>query len=188
MTPTDAYLQRVARGLSGMDPRLREDVLRELRSHLADAAVAEGESAALSAAEAPESVAARYRELYGYGAAYQAAFTTVAAFLAVLTVPVFVYAISVPASLIASLFLLVVLAAYLMIVAVRAGSRAGAVAGVAACLARIATVFLLDAPAAQVVADANGWITFLAVSVGLIALGYLPGRAREKWRAGDVSM
>ena len=117
MTPTGAYLQRVARGLSGMDPRLREDVLRELRSHLADAAVAGGESAALAAAEAPESVAARYRELYGYGAAYQAAFTTVAAFLAVLTVPVFVYAVSVPASLIASLFLLVVLAAYLMIVA-----------------------------------------------------------------------
>ena len=38
MTAADEYLARVSRGLAGMDRRVRADVLRELRSHLADAA------------------------------------------------------------------------------------------------------------------------------------------------------
>ena len=188
MSAGDAYVERVSRKLAGMDRRVREDVLRELRSHVADAVATDGQSA-IASMEAPEAVATRYRDLYGYGVAYRALFVALAATLAVLTVPVLLYAgVGVLAALTASLVALLVLVAYLMFVAVRAGSRTGAVAGLAAFAVRVAAVLALEAPALQVVRDPMGWATFLAVSVGLVAIGFLPGRAKERWRPREVTL
>ena len=42
MTPPDAYLEQVRRAMSGMEPGVRDDILRELRSHIAESTAANG--------------------------------------------------------------------------------------------------------------------------------------------------
>jgi len=189
MTPIDDYLDRVSRGLTGMEPAVRRDILRELRSHLADAAAEADEARAVSAAEPPKQVAARYKQLYGYGTAYRSIFVAIAAALAVPTLPLLVYTEVLPrtASLVAVGFL-VLLVAYLIGVAVRAGSRIGLVAGVAACLSRFISLATLSAAAGAVVPDASGWILFTASSLLLIVIGFVPGAAKEKWQPRDVGL
>ena len=65
MISIDAYLTEVHRGLGGMDPGVRKDILLELKSHLTDSVGANGGNvvAAIQALGDPESVARRYREL-----------------------------------------------------------------------------------------------------------------------------
>lgn len=188
MTPMDEYLARVARGLAGMDPRIREDILKEFRSHVADATREEGDGG-IRAMEAPEAVAARYKAMYGYGSTYRAILAAVAAVLAVPTLPIFLYAgVGSTVTFALTLAFLAVLVAYLMVVAVKAGSAAGLGAGLSACLARFASLAVFSATAEAVVPDVNAGVLFVAVSALLVLLGFLPGRAREKWRPKDVTM
>jgi len=42
MTPPDEYLEQVRRAMSGMEPRVRDDILLELRSHIAESTAANG--------------------------------------------------------------------------------------------------------------------------------------------------
>ena len=184
----DEYLRRVARGMAGMDRGVRDDVLRELKSHLADAARERGEAQALASAESPETVAARYKEMYGYGRTYVAVFAAIAAALAVPTLPLLLYGGSGLLAFAATLVFLSLLVAYLMAVAVKAGSTAGLVAGLAACVSRFASLAVLLAVGSAEVRDASGWVLFTVVSVLLIAIGFLPGRAKEKWRRRDVGL
>ena len=189
MTPIEDYLRRVSRGLAGMDRRVREDILRELRSHLADASGEQGDAGAVAAAEAPEAVAARYKELYGYGRPCQAIFVAVAAALAVPTLPILLLADQPTgtSSLVAAGFL-VALIAYLMVAALKGGSRVGLAAGLAAAASRFASLAALGAVAGAVVPDATGWLLFTASSLILILIGFVPGAAREKWRPPDVTL
>jgi len=184
----DEYLRRVARGMAGMDRRVRDDALRELGSHLADAAREQGEAQALASAEPPEAVAARYKEMYGYGRTYVAVFAAIAAALAVPTLPLLLYGGEGVLAFAATLVFLFVLVAWLMAVAVKAGSTAGLVAGAAACASRFASLAVLLAAGSAEVRDANGWVLFTVVSVLLVAIGFLPGRAKEKWRRRDVGL
>lgn len=187
MSAMDAYLKAVAGAMRGVDRQIREDVLRELKAHLADAVADGGESAVVANLEAPRVIARRYTDLYGYGAPFRAMFVLIAAGLAVLTVPLF--GLAEPAASGASFVLLVSLVAYLMFAAMRGGSSVGLLAGLAACFARILTL-----AAAQIateiapVTDARGWTLFVAVSALLVVLGYVPGRAKEKWTKRDASI
>jgi len=81
-----------------------------------------------------------------------------------------------------------ILVAYLMWVAVAAGSTAGLRAGIAACATRFGALAALGAVAGAVVEGAGGWVLFTATSLLLILLGWLPGRAREKWGRREVSL
>src|SRR3989454_10573640 len=140
MTPTDGYLEQVRRAMSGMEPRVRDDILRELRSHIAESTAANGGNvnASLAAIGSPEEVGRHYRELYGYGRPYKILFAAIASFLAFLSVPVlaagaeslFPYALSI--------VFLVIAAAWILWVSVAAGSRAGILAGFAAMVSRFA--------------------------------------------------
>lgn len=190
MTDADAYLAAVSRKLTGMDRAVRADILRELRSHLADAAAEAGsEGAALASLEPPHTVAARYKAIYGYGRAYTAMFVTIAFVLAVPTLPLLMYAeVDVNVAFSATLLALALLVAYLMAVAVKAGASVGLAAGVAACASRFVSLAVFGATAGAVVPDANAWLLFIAVSLLLIPIGNVPGRAREKWRTKDVTM
>ncbi|HYS71011.1 MAG TPA: hypothetical protein VEM95_01170 [Thermoplasmata archaeon] len=189
MTPIDAYMARVSRGLAGMAAGVREDILGELRSHLADAAREGNEAQAVAAAENPEAVAARYKELYGYGSAYRAVFVGLAAVLAVPTLPLLLYAGTGNAiAFSTTLAFLGVLVAYLMAVAVKAGARAGLAAGLAACLSRFASVAVLSVVAGAILPDAAAWASFLAVSAMLIVIGFVPGRAKERWRPKEPTL
>src|SRR3989442_219253 len=42
MTPPEEYLEQVRRAMSGMEPRVRDDILLELRSHIAESTAANG--------------------------------------------------------------------------------------------------------------------------------------------------
>src|SRR2546427_6133590 len=42
MTPPDEYLEQVRRAMSGMEPGVRDDILRELRGHIAESTAANG--------------------------------------------------------------------------------------------------------------------------------------------------
>ncbi len=188
MTAADAYLDRVDRGLAGMDPRLREDILKELRAHVADA-TQEGGDGAVATMEPPAAVAARYKAMYGYGAPYRAIFVLAAALLAVPTLPVLLYAGTGSTVAFGVTFVFLgLLVAYLMLVAVKAGSTVGLFAGFAACLARFASLAVFSATAGAVVPDANAALLFIGVSLLLVLLGFLPGRAKERWTPKDVTL
>lgn len=183
MTSVDAYIADVRRHMTGMDRRVREDILRELRTHLVESTAANGGNVgtALAHMGSPAHVGREYRNLYGYGLGFKVLFIGVAALLAIPTVPVlgvteeliFPYAFSVP--------LLVALAGWLVWTGVRAGARVGLAAGLAACASRLVAfgVLLGLVPAATV--GAGGLILFLATSGILILLGWLPGTARRAW-------
>jgi len=187
MSPTETYLKGVQSAMRGLDRRIREDVLRELKAHLADAVADGGESAVVANLEAPQAIARRYKVLYGYGRSFQSMFVIFAAVLGLLTIPIF--SLLEPLASLVPLLALGALVTYLILAAMDAGSSVGLFAGVAACLVRIGTL-----AAAQIateiapVTDARGWALFLGVSLLLVVLGYVPGRAREKWTKRDVSM
>ncbi len=187
MSETDDYLKAVASAMRGVDRRIREDVLLELKAHLADAMADGGAATVVANLEAPHAIARRYKDLYGYGRPYQALFVLVGVGLALLTVPIL--GLAEPAASLVTVLALGALAGFLLLAAMDAGSKVGLLAGLAACTARIATL-----AAAQIateiapVTDARGWTLFLAVSALLVVLGYVPGRAKERWTKRDVSM
>ncbi len=187
MTPLDAYLADVRRSMVGMDPHVREDILRELGSHLAESSAANGGSAAVAITEMgpPEQVGRGYREIYGYGLGFRSLFAAVAAVLAVLTAPVLTGSLEaatgtaffVPNLL--AIPTLVILIGWLLWVSVRAGSSAGLLAGLAAGIARVIMVLALLATGAVVTADG---IAALGISsTMLVLLGWLPGTAKKVW-------
>ena len=188
MSAVEEYLHRVSRGMAGMDPRIREDVLRELRSHLSDAAAESDEARAVAAAELPAIVAGRYKAMYGYGPLVRSGLAGLAGVLAVFTLPLGLYAGIGTLSFTLAIVTLIALVAYLMAVAVKAGSGTGLAAGATAGVVRIASLAVFQSIAGAVVPDASGLGLFVAVSAVLVLIGFVPGRAREVWRPPDVSM
>src|SRR3989449_1588060 len=84
MTPPDEYLERVRRAMSGMEPRVRDDILLELRSHIAESTAANGGklNASLAAAGSARQGGRHYPELYGYARSYKIFFSPIAVFVA----------------------------------------------------------------------------------------------------------
>jgi uncharacterized membrane protein len=179
----DAYLDRVRRRMVGLDAAVREDVIRELRSHLLDAAREAGGdwASVLPRAEAPEAIARRYRDLYGYGRTYQLLLVSGAFLLGLLTLPLVPIGGSFTLAFLLSVLLLAALVAYLFWTSVAAGEVVGLLAGVAAGAGRlvVAGLAMLTGTAAFL---EGGMVLFLFVSALLVVLGYLPGTAKRKWR------
>ena len=92
MTAPDEYLAQVRRAMMGMDSSVREDILRELKSHLAESMAANGgnASASLASLGPPRQVGRHYRELYGYGRPYRMLLAVVAFLIAIPSVPVLI--------------------------------------------------------------------------------------------------
>jgi hypothetical protein len=191
MNPTnsaDEYLNQVRGAMRGMEPRVREDILRELRSHLAEAASANGGDLgrAIASMGSPVHVGREYRALYGYGRTYQILFVLVAAVLSALTVPVLQGASSssgiqsyVPN--LASFPFLVLVVLWLLWVSVAAGSRAGLYAGLGAFAGRVALAAVLALAPSGGVVTANGVTLLILSSALLVVLGLLPGTAKKAW-------
>ena len=183
MTSVDEYVSEVRRGTRGMDRGAREDILRELRSHITEAVAANGGDvpAALAGLGNARTVAKGYVDLYGFGRGYRALFVAIAALIAAPTVPVLQvteealapYGLSVP--------FLVALVAWLLWVSVRAGSRVGLYAGTAACVGRLAAFGLAGLLQAGGTTVPGGLALFVATSAVLVLLGWLPGSARKAW-------
>src|SRR3989475_7172835 len=185
MTRPDEYLEQVRRAMSGMEPRVRDDILLELRSHITESTAANGGNvnASLAAVGSAEEVGRHYRELYGYGRSYKILFAAIAFFLAFPSVPVlavgteslFPYALSV--------LFLVIAAVWILWVSVAAGSRAGILAGSAAMVSRFAAFGIAAVTLAGAETTATGLGFLIAVSVMLVVLGWIPGTAKKAWSA-----
>jgi hypothetical protein len=182
------YLTQVRHAMAGMDPRVREDILRELRSHIAESAAANGGDVhrAVEAMGPAVRVGREYRSVYGYGRTSKIVFVLVAAFLAALTLPVLQGATSssgnpyyIPNVISFPFLVLVIL--WLLWVSVQAGSRAGAIAGIGAFAARVAAALVLILAPSGGIVTLDGFVIFLLSSVLLVPLGWLPGTAKKAW-------
>jgi len=187
----DAYLGEVRRHLAGMDPGVQRDVLRELRSHLADSVATNGgnEGAAIAGLGDAVAVAGRYRELYGFGAAYRTLFAAVAGVLGFFTVPVlFAGDVGMFPFLLSAVFLALGFL-WLIWISVNAGNRAGLVAGVVALLARIGGfVVAYGTNQASAFVTVDGLALFLVVSALLVLVGWVPGKAKQAWRRPTMEL
>ncbi len=183
MTPPDEFLDRVRRAMAGMEPAVRDDILRELGSHISESIAANGGDVPTSLARlgSPEDVGRRYRELYGYGRVYKALFAVIAFVVAVPSIPVLASNEQTAFPYGFSIAFLVAAAGWVLWVSVIAGSRAGLIAGLATFVGRI--VAFAFAALTQVGAEitAGGLIVFIVVSAALVVLGWIPGTAKKAW-------
>ncbi len=185
MMPVDAYLNQVRRRLAGMDPAVQGDILRELRSHLAESAEAGGGGVdeALRGLGEPATVARRYKELYGYGVPFRLLFTALAGVLAVFTIPALFTTEEATFPFGMSVLVLIAEVALLIWFSAVAGNRAGTVAGVAGCAGRlVAFGGAFAANRAGSLVTAEGLALFVLVSLLLVVIGYMPGQAKRVWR------
>ncbi|TLZ42129.1 MAG: hypothetical protein E6K19_08425, partial [Methanobacteriota archaeon] len=154
MTTADAYLADVRRAMAGMSTAVREDILRELRGHLAESAAANGGNvdASVAALGPAKEVGRRYRDLYGYGTGYTVLFAAISFLLAVPSIPVLVVGAESLFPFVLSIPFVIGAAAWILWVSVRAGTRAGVVSGVAGMTGRLAAfgVVALTQPGADV--------------------------------------
>src|SRR2546425_2164226 len=183
MTPSEDYVGRVRRAMAGMEPAVRDDILRELRSHIAESTAANGGNvgSSLTALGTPEEVGRRYRELYGYGRGFKSLFAVMPVLLAFASLP----ALSVgseslfPFAL--SLVFLVIAAALVLWVSVAAGSRAGLLAGLRGMGSRFVAFGIAAGTLAGAQTSASGLVLLVVVSLALIVIGWIPGTAKKAW-------
>lgn len=180
----DEYLSRVRRSMAGMEPSVRNDILRELGGHIRESAAADGGSVndALARLGPPEEVGRGYRELYGYGRLAKLGFIVVGIVLAVFTVPVLGVTEEALAPYGLSIVFLIVLVAWLLGVSVIAGSRVGLFTGAAAAAARVLALAFVALTQTTPASVPGGLALFIVVSGILPVLGWLPGTARKAWR------
>ena len=185
MISIEGYLTEIRRGLAGMDPRVRLDIMQELRSHLTDSVAANGGNvgAAVAGLGDPTPVARRYRELYGYGPMYRALFAAIAGVLGVFTVPVLFAGDETIFPFFLSAIFLAIVFAFLVWTSLVAGNRAGLVAGAVGLGGRLAGfAAALEANRGASLVTSEGLALFGLVSVLLVVVAWIPGRAKEVWR------
>jgi hypothetical protein len=185
MNGEEAYLRDVSSRLTGMDSRVKSDVIMELKAHIADLVRANGGNiqAAMMNLEPPADVAKRYKQLYGYGTPFKVLFILTAAALAVPTLPVLqIRGEEVMIPVLISLIFLSILVVLLFFVAVKAGRRVGLLAGLIACFTRLGVFGLLIlAGGEDIVLQGGGVGLLVVVSFLLIFVGFIPGEAKARW-------
>ncbi len=183
MTGVDEYLAAVRGSMTGMDPRVRDDILKELRSHLAETYAANGGDAphAVASFGAPAELGREYRRVYGYGTTFKLLFIAAAAVLAVVSAPFLSVGADGAVPNAFSLLGLLALVGWLLAVSVLAGSRVGLYAGLAALVVRfgVAVALAIAYPGASL--EVAGGITLVLANVLLVFLGWLPGTAKKAW-------
>ena len=182
------YLGRVRRSLGGMDRSVRDDIVRELGANLGDAVRANGgnEAAAIASMGSPEDVARRYKDVYGYGRGYKVTFVAVAAVLGLFTLPVLAPSADLTTVSLAPTLILGILIAFLLWVSVEAVAFVGLVAGLGAAAARM-TGFAILLIGGQTFTWA-GLALLIIVSTLLVAIGWLPGKAKRSWKTSGASL
>src|SRR3989454_3081127 len=183
VTADDEYLGQVRRAMMGMSRPVRDDILRELRGHIAESTAANGGNvhASLGALGSPQEVGRHYREIYGYGTVYKAIFAAIALLLGIPSVPVLLVGTETVFPFNLSLVFVIAAAAWILWAGVAAGTQAGILAGLAGMFGRLLAfgVVALSEPGAF---TSSGGISLLvAVSLLLVLLGWIPGTAKEAW-------
>ncbi|MEE9116072.1 MAG: hypothetical protein V3U09_04165 [Thermoplasmata archaeon] len=185
MSTTDAYISSVSRHLRGMDSKVKSDILNELRAHITDMASEPEMNAekAISRMESPKQMAKMYKDLYGYGFAYKAVFAVLAVLISIPSLPIFlpVFDIAEDPTWISIVFFGAA-TFYLIGVSVVAGKHVGLYTGVIASITRfviLGLMFVFYSEAA--LGGTIGILSFAISSLLLIAIGYLPGEAKQRW-------
>ena len=185
MNGEEAYLKDVSSRLTGMDSRVKSDVIMELKAHIADLIRANSGniSAVMMNLEPPADVAKRYKQLYGYGTPFKVLFILIAAALAVLTLPVLqIRGAEVMIPVLISLIFLSLLVVLLFLVALKAGRSVGLLSGLVACFTRLGVFGLLIlAGGEDIILQGGGVGLLVVVSFLLILVGFIPGEAKARW-------
>ncbi len=190
MTEIDDYLARVRSSMFGMEPRVREDILRELASHASESAAAHGNDAraALATLGDPAQTGKEYRKVYGFSGLFVLLFAAVAFLLAIPSSPILQVTQEFPIPNLLALPCLIALVAWLLWVSVVAGSRAGLLAGIAAFLGRTVLEVVLVASPPNPAPTASGLALFLVAGVLLVLIGWLPGTAKKVWSKSGADL
>ncbi len=188
MRDLDAYLGRLRRQLFGFPTGVRENILREIESHVLDTAteIGGGTDAAVAQVVAelqpPRVVARNHRDVYGYSFEFRALFIFLAGLLGILSLP---RNPILPGSELVGPVVLAFLVVYLILVSLSAGKTVGVYSGGVAAVLRLVSFILIFAavsgealPFTDQILEFAG---FVLASVLLILVGYLPGRGKEKW-------
>jgi len=185
MTADDEYLGQVRRAMIGMARPVRDDIVRELRGHIAESAAANGGNvrASLEALGSPRDVGRHYREIYGYRTAYKAVFAAIAFILAIPSIPVLVIGTETVFPFNVSIVFVVAAATWILWVGVAAGTQAGIVAGLAGLVGRLTAFGAVALRESGAITSAGGLGLLVAVSVLFVVLGWIPGTAKKAWSA-----
>jgi len=190
VTDADDYLARVRASMWGMEPQVRDDILRELASHVTEAAAAHGNEprAALAEMGDPTETGREYRRVYGYGRVFVLLFAAIAFVVALPSAPILEITEEFPVPNLLAVPCLVLLVAWVLWVSVAAGSRAGLLAGTAAFLGRLTIEVALLAAPPNPTPTATGLALFLVVGLLLVLLGWLPGTAKKAWSKPSANL
>ncbi len=188
--PVDEYLAAVRGAMRGMEPRVRDDILRELASHVSESAAAHGGDvrSALADLGPPAQVGRGYRQVYGFGGLFVLLLAAVAFLVAIPSSPILQVTEEFPIPNALALPFLLILVVWLLWVSVAAGSRAGFWAGLAAFAGRIATEIWLVVTPPNPAPTASGLALFLLAGAILVLLGWLPGTAKKAWSAPSADL
>ncbi|HYM40490.1 MAG TPA: hypothetical protein VEY12_10205 [Thermoplasmata archaeon] len=182
MTEADDFLAEVRAAMFGMEARIRDDILRELASHIAEATASRGDVGSALAEFGPaRQVGREYRRVYGFGKGFVLLFAAVAFLLAIPSAPVLQVTEEFPIPNVLAFPLIFVLVAWVLWVSVAAGSRAGLLAGLAGFGGRIVVEVWLALTPPFPVPTASGLALFLASGLLLLLVGWLPGTAKKAW-------
>lgn len=183
MDPAETYLGEVNRALWGVDRRIRGEVLKELRAHIRDSASSRPVDVVLSEMDRPRTIGKHYREIYGFSKGFQILLTVGAFLLAIPSTPVLpLLAETISFPYLLAVFFVGFVALYLIAIGTVAGKLVGLYAGIAAVAARVVvSAVVASVGGGELIPDVGGLGVVVLISLLLVALGYMPGRAKEKW-------
>ncbi len=176
VTSLDRYLGQVSRHLMGLSPKLRGDVLMELRSHILSQSEAEGAGvdAVIDKMGSPKDTARSYVQLYGYGIGMTTLVAVVSAVVAFLSLPFSLGPSTILGRPEVANTTLILLILFLIIVGAKMGGRTGLVAGGLASVVRFGALgiaYVQEVP--SLVTEPVAILAFGVTTVALAFVGYL---------------
>lgn len=185
MNEIEHYLSKVRFHLIGMKRRIKDEIIAELRSHISEAEQS-GQHSFQSLTQSfgrPKEVAQRYKEIYGYGPLFKTLFVIIGALLAIPTLPFFAVIPQAKLGIVSILAFLMVLI-YIIFVSLKAGKRIGVLVAFIAWLVPLFFTFLIlrAHPEAFTVGPGAGLEILLKLPT-MLAIGYIPGKTKERWES-----
>lgn len=172
----DGYISTLDKKMFWMSREVRNDIVKEVRSHLYER-VASGESPAdaIKSFGPADSVAKEYLRIYGFGFGFVLVFSTLTLILSILTVP---GVVSISPDYFGmdwlALVFLVLTILLVLFIAYKGGRVAGVTAGAVACVTRFIVLGVLVSTGTVIAQDgAFGMIGFTVISLMLPMIGYI---------------
>jgi len=172
----DDYLTSLNRRLFWMDHRRRQDVIKEVRSHLLERADSgEDSQDVIAAFGTPAEVARSYMRVYGFGVTFLSILVVFGALLAFFTVPaIYQRTDDLLEVTWTSLGFLAVAIILIIVTSLKGGKRAGVVVGASECGVRFIVLgMMLLEGSATFVDGIIGPLGFIATSLMLPVIGFL---------------